>query len=60
MMRASLWAMAVMALGVPRRAFQRRNQSVLAAVNGFEVERVGQHKVQIGVLAGIGLPREIT
>jgi hypothetical protein len=33
---------------------------VFAAVNGFEVERVGQNEVQIGVLAGIGLPREIT
>jgi hypothetical protein len=33
---------------------------VFAAVNGFEVERVGQNEVQAGLLAGIGLPREIT
>ena len=29
---------------------------VFAAVNGFEVERVGQHEVQAGRLAGIGQP----
>jgi hypothetical protein len=33
---------------------------VLAAMNGLEVERVGQNEVQAGLLAGVGLPREIT
>jgi hypothetical protein len=33
---------------------------VFAAVNGLEIEGVGQDKGQAGVFTGIGLPREIT
>jgi hypothetical protein len=33
---------------------------VFAAVNGLEIEGVGQDEGQAGVLTGVGLPREIT
>ena len=29
---------------------------VFAAVNGLEIERVGQHEVQAGLLTGVGQP----
>ena len=33
---------------------------VFAAVNGLEVKGVGEHEVDVRVLASVGLPREIT